>query len=148
MKISKGLYHFNKEILFGEVGAILGSQIFGYISSLFTLSPNIISALVVAGAITGAAIFFLSTRAYHKSRKGELSTRKFAEDLLYFTPVAFILTLLVYYPTLYLLSNYFLNNNYQVIFSTFISQLIAFALFLIAINIYREILIRKFKKEL
>ncbi len=148
MKLSKGAINFNKELLFGEIGAIIGAQIFGYISSLITSSTSIISSLVVAGAIMGAALFFLSLRAYHKSRKGKLSKIKFAQDLLYFTPIAFILTLIVYYPSLFFLSNYFLTNEYHVIFSTFISQISAFILFLIAINFYRYILLKTIKKEL
>ncbi len=146
--ISKSAINFNKELIFGELGAIAGAQVFGYVSSLFSASSNVISSFATIGAIIGAAIFFLSLRIYDKFKEKDLSRKKFANDLLYFTPVAFVLTLLVYYPMLFFADRYLLNNEHHVFYATLAAQLIAFACFLILINIYRYALIKLAGKRL
>mgnify|MGYP001581776519 FL=1 len=87
-------------------------------------------------------------RIYHKVNGADFSSRKFLTDLAYFTPVAILLTLIIYYPALFFLSNNFLVYKNEVISSVLVSQLVAFLLFLFAINIYRLILIRFFGKTL
>ncbi len=146
--VSKSAFNFNKEILFGEVGAIIGAQIFGYASSLFTTSSTTISLFATIGAIIGAAIFFLSLRVYDKVMEKDFSRAKFANDLLYFTPVAFVLTVGVYYPMLFFVDRYMLNNEHHVFYATLVAQFIAFACFLLLINLYRHVLIKFAGKRL
>lgn len=146
--IRQSTIDFNKELLFGEIGAVVGAQVFSLAASLKFTSAGILSFTSVLGAIIGAALFFLSARIYYKKINKQFSTKKLEEDLLYFTPVAFILTLLVYYPSLYFINKYFLASNIEIILSTFISQASAFFLFLAAINIYRYLLIKLAGKEL
>jgi len=145
--ISKPAIDFNKEILFGEVGAIIGAPTTGFIVSRLTSSANLIASLSVAGAIIGAAIFWLAMRAYDKRRQGHL-TMKLARDIEYFTPAAFILASVIYYPSLFYFSKYLLLHEYKAVTSVALSQVSAFILFLIAINIYRYFLFRLFGKRL
>lgn len=146
--ISKSVINFNKELLFGEIGAMVGAQVFGFFAYILAASNSIISAAATAGAIIGAAIFFLSLRIYDKVKEHEFSKAKFANDLLYFTPVAFMLTVFVYYPMLFFADRYLLNNQHHVVYATFVAQLIAFICFLVGINIYRYVLIKLVGKRL
>jgi uncharacterized membrane protein YeaQ/YmgE (transglycosylase-associated protein family) len=146
--ISKSAINFNKEIIFGEVGAIAGAQVFGYFSSLFAVSASIISLFATAGAIIGAAIFFISLRIYDKFKEKDLSRKKFTSDLLYFTPVAFVLTIGVYYPVLFFMDRAMLNAQHGEIYATFISQFAAFACFFVLINFYRYFLLKFAGKRL
>lgn len=148
MKISKDAVDFNKELLFGELGAIIGAQISSYICSKISSSISVISAFTVIGAIIGAAVFFLSLRIYYKIKNKDFSRRKLVGDLLYFTPVAFILTSIIYYPSLFFFEKYFLTHQYRIAFSTFVSQALAYLFFLISINIYRYILLKTTGKNL
>ncbi len=138
----KSFINFNKEILFGEIGALIGAQVFAYFAYLITDSVNRISASATVGALIGAAVFFLSLRAYHKKDEKGFSKEKFAGDLFYFTPAAFLLTISVYYPTLFFLDRYFLGLHFYVSAATLIAQLIAFFCFLVGINVYRYLLLR------
>ncbi len=147
-KISRAALNFNKEILFGELGAIAGAQVFGYISSESGSHHSLTTILVVAGAMVGSAIFYLISRFYHQKKTKVFSIKKFRTDLLFFTPVALTLTIGIYYPSLYLFEKYFLENIHAVIFSTFLAQTLAFVFFLAGINIYRIILIKSFKRKL
>lgn len=140
--VSKSFINFNKEILFGEIGALAGAQVFGYFAYLLTDKVNRISASATLGALIGAAVFFLSLRAYHKICENDFCGRKFAKDLFYFTPVAFVLSIGVYYPALFFIDRYLLNIHFHVVSATFIAQAIAFFCFLVGINVYRYLLLK------
>ncbi|MFA5953196.1 MAG: hypothetical protein WC812_01245 [Candidatus Pacearchaeota archaeon] len=148
MKISKSFFNFNKEIIFGEIGAIFGAQIFGYVFSKTNISVNWISGLIVLGSIIGASLFWTCTRIYDKFTRKEFSRKKFGQDILYFTPAAFLLTCLIYYPSLFTISKHLLLENYKEVYSIALSQLLSFLFFLISINLYRYILSKMTKKEL
>jgi hypothetical protein len=148
MKISKETLNFNKEILFGEIGALVGTQTGGYISSKFTDSSTLISYSVVAGALVFASLFWLAMRIYDKSKKEKYSEDKFVHDLKYFTPASAFLTFGIYYPVLFFVTKHFLENGRIVEFSAIISQTLAFAFFLVGINVYRNILFNKFGKRI
>ncbi len=148
MKFSRAALNFNKEILFGELGAIAGAQAFGYISSKTGHPHSVTSTLVVIGAMVGSALFYLTVRLYNQKKSKAFSLKKFSTDLLYFTPIALILTIGIYYPSLFLFEQYFLKNLHVVILSTFLAQSLAFTFFLTGINIYRMILIKSFKRKL
>lgn len=142
------IFDFNKEIIFGEVGAIIGAPALGCISSQVTNSPSLISTSAVIGSVLGAALFWFSMRVYDKKRRGQLSKRGFIEDIVYFTPVAFVLALLLYYPSLFLVSKYLIKHHNAVIFSVLFSQFIAFFFFIISINLYNYFLFKLVGKRL
>ena len=148
MNRTKSFISFNKELLFGEIGAILSAPLFAYIAFKMGYTQEAISGFAVGGAIFGAAVFWLGTRIYDKKKEKSFSGKGLASDLAYFTPVAFLLTLLVYYPTLFFLSLELLTYSGGIVSSVFLSQIIAFFLFLVAINAYRLILARFFGKVL
>lgn len=161
--MDRSTFDFNKEILFGELGALLGAPLLSFIVAGLITSPNIssfvvadnpakipsiISSFAVIGAILGAAVFWLLMRAYDEKKRKELSLKHLASDISYFTPGAFVLTLLVYYPLLFLISKHLLNQDYRVLSSVILSQFVAFSLFLISINIYRRFIWKYFGKKL
>lgn len=142
MGISKEAWNFNKEILFGEIGALIGAPTFGVVASHYFSNPQILSSSAVIGAIIGASLFFLSMRIYDKSKQKNFSEKSFVKDLAFFTPAAFILTTLVYYPSLFFISEYLIESQFKIVFSVILSQFVAFAFFLISINLYRYILLK------
>lgn len=148
MSITKETINFNKEILFGEIGALVGVQLFSYIFLRLDYSINLLSYIVVIGAIIGASLFWLIMRIYDKTRKDKYPEKNIINDISYYAPAAFILTSLFYYPTLFFATKYFLEHNRMVEYSAIISQIIAFVLFLIGINIYRYILGKYYNKQL
>lgn len=148
MKITKETINFNKEILFGEVGAIVGIQIFSRIFYRLDISVNLISYLIIIGAIIGSSVFWFVMRVYDKTRKNKYSERKIIEDISYIVPAAFILTLIFYYPTLFFVTKYLIEHNKLIDYIATFPQIIAFGLYLIAINIYRKTLIKYYNKIL
>ena len=148
IKIPKDFINFNKEILFGEVGAIAGAQVTGNIISEMTSSVQTISYAIVGGSIVGASIFWIAMRIHNKTKKNKLSTKKFIEDIAYFTPVAFILTSILYYPSLFLISEYLIENYGKVTIPIIISQLSAFLILLVGLNIYKHFLFKFTGKKL
>lgn len=148
MNITKETINFNKEILFGEFGAIVGIQTVSFISSRVNYSVNLLSYMVVIGAIVGASLFWFLMRLYDKTRKTKYPEKNIIEDIEYYAPAAFVLTSIFYYPTLFFATKYFLEHNRMVEYSATISQIIAFGLFLIGINIYRYVLNKYYGKSL
>jgi hypothetical protein len=148
VKISKETLNFNKEILLGEVGTLVGIQLVNLCSSIFLFPIKIIPYLVVLGAIIFGSLFWTLARIYDNSKKEGNSHKKFLSDVKYFTPASAFFTIAFYYPTLFFATKYFLEHHHQIRFSTIISQIIAFGLFLIGVNFYRFILIKVFKKQL
>jgi uncharacterized membrane protein YeaQ/YmgE (transglycosylase-associated protein family) len=150
MRFSEDFINFNKEIIFGEFGAVAGAQIASYLVSNSTNSASTISTSAVIGSIIGASLFWVATRIYDKiktSRRG-FSSKRFVEDMAYFTPVAFILTSLIYYPSLYYFSEYLIKNSGHVTIPIFFSQAGAFLLLLIALNFYKYLLYKYTGREL
>jgi len=148
MGITKETINFNKEILFGEIGAIVGIQIFSHIFYKLELSANIISYLVVVGAIVGASLFWFIMRLYDKTRKNIYSEKNIVEDISYIVPASFILTIIFYYPTLFFMTKYLIEHNKLIDYIATVPQIVAFALYLIAINIYRKVLMKYYNKTL
>ena len=146
--LSKGFVNFNKEVLFGQGGALLGTQIAALISSGLTTSSEIISIWVVIGSLIGAAAFWAPVRIYDETRRKKYSTKKFIKDIEYFTPAAFIVSIIFYLPSLYYFSKFFIETSINANLSAIISQAIAFLIFVLAINIYRILLYKLDKKKL
>lgn len=148
MAITKGFINFNKEILSGEIGAIAGAQMAGLITRNFELSEKMISSLSVIGAIVGAGIFYLIARILNHRKRDDFNVKKLSKDIAYYTSGAIIITVLIYYPSMYFINKKFLHYIKDVNLSTLIAQTIAFILFVLFINIYRYILKIRFKKEI
>ena len=147
------LFDFNKELLFGELGALIGAPVLASIGpkipflkmvvsylSKFIGFGSIVSLLAVIGSILGAAVFWLLIRIFDEKKMEIFSLKHFAKEIRYFTPAAFLLTLLVYYPSLFLISRHLLTQDYRVASSVILSQIVAFSLFLTSINAYRYFL--------
>jgi hypothetical protein len=148
MNISKEAFDFNREILFGEVGSLLGIQFASILSIHFPRHPNLIPHFIVLGAMVMGSLFWLLARIYYKSKREKYSENKFIYDMKYFTPASAVFTLLFYYPTLFFATKYLIEHNKPIEFSAILSQVLAFAAFLTAINIYRYVLLKVFDKKL
>lgn len=147
-KSNRTAFNFNKQILSAELGAFIFALVFAFASNLFFQNPSIISLFVIAGSVIGAAVFWIGTRVIDNSKHEDYSVKELLRDMSYFTPVAFVLTWILYYPSLYFLTNIFLRNDHRIFFSVVFAQAIACCLFLAGINIYRYSLIRFFGKHL
>ena len=151
MKISKEAWNFNKQIIVGEIGAIVGAQTFSHLSVEVFHSLIRVSIAAVIGSMVGSSLWGFM-RAYDMSRHEKFSSKKLIEDFVYFIPVAFLLSCLIYYPLLFFLSRSLLMHHfldhYIILSSIFISQLIAFIVFFIALNLYRIFLFKKTGKKL
>jgi len=144
--MGREIINFNKEIIFGELGSVLGAPLFAFIFSRFVENPDFISGSAVAGGIIGMAIFWIYTRIMDKGEG--YSLKKLADDIKYFTPAAFIIALLFYYPTVFFVSKSFLTNNHRVLYSVIVAQVAAFLFFLTGMNIYRYFLYKVIGKKL
>ncbi len=91
MKIinTKNTINFNKEIIFGEIGALIGTPLSSYIISKFIPSVRAIAFSAVLGGIIGGALFWLFMRSYDKKIEKKFSVKNLAEDIIYFTPLLF-----------------------------------------------------------
>lgn len=145
----KRFRNFNKEILFGELGSLFAAPTISSLISQVSSNAKIISLSAVFGAIIGASLFWLVMRVYDRKKRNELTITDMTNDFIYLTPGASMLTVLVYYPTLYSLAlDKITSGNLGVPVSVIISQAVAFSAFLIAINIYRLVLKRFFNRVL
>jgi len=142
------IFNFNKEILFGEFGALIFANITAPIIANLTQNTTLISASAVIATLCGGASFWLVTRIYHRKKSNDFEVRKIKSDINYFTPAAIIFGLLVYDPAIYFISNYLLNSKYIVELSVVSGQIVAFSLFLLCMNIYRLFLLKYKLKHL
>jgi hypothetical protein len=134
--------NFNKEILIGECGALIAANPTAYAVSRFTRNTSVISWSAVAGTLVGGALFWLLARIYDKVREKRFDAKVLASDIGYFTPAAVLLGFLVYDPSIYLTSHHLLKQGDKVVDSVLVGQLVAFALFLLCMNLYRLVLLR------
>jgi len=140
---------FNKELLGAEIGGIIGAPSFGWASSYLFSASESISLFTVVGSVFGAAISWLLMRIRHERRRGEFSYKKLTTDMSYFTPAAFIIALVVAYPTIFFVTRALLKTfKTHPILSSLGGEVCGFFLFLVFINIYRWILKRHYKKVL
>jgi hypothetical protein len=135
-------YHFNREVLLGECGALVLANASAPIVYHFTRSPTVISSAAVAATLIGGALGWLGARIYDRVRDRTFTAKVLASDIGYFTPAAIILGFAVYDPSIYLASHYLLIHGAGDGASVFLGQLLAFVLFLAALNAYRLLLIR------
>jgi hypothetical protein len=146
--MNKSTIVFNRELLFGECGALMMASPAASIVSHYTTSTRAISFAAVAGTLAGGALFWLAARIYDSTRNRHLDTKVLASDIGYFTPAAIILGFLIYDPSIYLASHHLLVGGDSVMPSVLIGQGIAFLLFVLCMNIYRILLMRICGKSL
>jgi hypothetical protein len=133
---------FNRELLFGECGALLLANPAASIVSRYTRSADVISYAAVAGTLAGGSLFWLAARIYDSTRDKRLDAKLLASDIGYFTPAAIVFGFLVYDPSIYLATHHMLRDGDSVVPSVFIAQIVAFLLFLLCMNLYRSLLLR------
>jgi len=150
MKITKSTIDFNKEMIFAELGSFICTPLVAYLFSRFTEVPKYISLGAVVGGILGSSFMFIVTRLRDKRNidQKRYAHKELIGDLIYLTPVAFVLALIFYYPTVFYLSKHLIVRGYKVTISALLAQLGAFTLIATCLNIYRIILRRRFGKEL
>ena len=140
--------HFNSELLFGEIGAIIGAPLFAYLASLVRDAPHFISFFGVVGAVTGSSLLWLTFRVRNAKKRGDYTHGKLFSDIIHYTPFATVVGLLVYQPLFFLLSSHLIENGMQVIYSVIIGQVVGFFTFAIILNIYRSTLEKTTGKRL
>jgi hypothetical protein len=135
-------YHFNREILLGECGALVLANGSAPIVYHFTRNADLISSAAVAATLLGGALCWLAARVYDRVKDRTFTAKELASDIGYFTPAAIVLGFAVYDPSIFLASHYLLIHGAGDGVSVLVGQLVAFALFLASLNIYRLLLIR------
>jgi hypothetical protein len=140
--MQKSTLDFNREILFGECGALVLANPIATLTAHFTGNAAIISSAAVAGTLIGGATFWLVARIYDHVKEKRFSAKLLATDVGYFTPAAVIFGFLVYDPSIYLTSHHLLRIGIRVEYSVIVGQVVAFALFLACMNVYRLLLLR------
>lgn len=129
--------HFNSEVLISGVGGAIGAPIFALIASLIRDSPYFVSFFGMIGAVTGSSSIWLTLRVRNAKIRGEYYKGKLFKDIVYYTPAATILGLLVYQPTLFFLSSHLIQNNVRIFYAVIIGQVSGFLMFAILLNCYR-----------
>jgi uncharacterized membrane protein YeaQ/YmgE (transglycosylase-associated protein family) len=147
-KIDTKFFDFNKEIIFGEIGALSGSALGSYLSFLISGNEKLIPTFSVVGSMLGSTILYLSTKIYDKIKRKEFSIKNLISDLLYYTPIAAPLRIFIGYPLLYLFTRYFVKNGVGAFYSGALGEFLSFLIFLVMINAYRFILYRISKKRI
>jgi hypothetical protein len=146
--MQKSTLDFNREILFGECGALVMANPTATVVSHFTTNAAVISSAAVAGTLIGGAAFWLVARIYDQVREKRFSAKLLATDVGYFTPAAVAFGFLVYDPSIYLTSHHLLRTGARVEYSVIVGQVVAFVLFLACMNVYRLLLLRVRGKSL
>lgn len=147
LKLNKRALDFNKEVIIGEIGALLGASLFGFIGSLIFTGSFVPTATVI-GSIFGGCVSWLTARIYDEKKYRRFSVKKFTKDVSFYTPVAFLISILVAYPTVLFVTKFLLSKEHISYLSSFIGELSGFIVFLILINTYRYILSHSFNKLL
>ncbi len=148
MKLNKRVIDFNKEILIGEIGAILGAPIFGFLGSLIFTNSKFISFATLFGSILGGSISWLVARIYDEKKSKRFSVGKFAREVTFFTPVAFLISISASYPTVLFVTNSVFLRSHISFLSSLVGEICGFSIFLLLINSYRIVLGHYFNKKL
>jgi hypothetical protein len=140
--MQKTTLDFNREIIFGECGALLLANPAAEAASHFTRNASYISSAAVAGTLLGGALFWLAARIYDQVKQRRFNTKGLASDIGFFTPAAVAIGFLVYDPAIFLTSHRMLKEGDKVVSSVLVGQLVAFSLFLGCMNVYRALLFK------
>jgi hypothetical protein len=146
--VRQSTLNFNREILAGECGALVLANIAAPVCGHFTKNAAVISGVAVAATLVGGGLTWLAARIYDRKKQNTYNAQAIASDIGWFTPGAIVLGLGVYDPAIYLISHFLLVRGTAVWISVGVGQLVAFALFLLALNGYRHLLLRFRGKEL
>ncbi|HTX66355.1 MAG TPA: hypothetical protein VMD31_11330 [Opitutaceae bacterium] len=142
MKPPSGFVDFNKQLLGGEIGALAGTPLFPLVAAHFTRDPALLSFSALVGGLLAGSAVWLVVKVRDEHRSGGATVRRLAGQIAWFTPAALILGLLVYQPTLFLLGRHLIRRGDPLVVAVLLSQALAFALFLAAMNVYRLVLHR------
>lgn len=148
VKLNRRVIDFNKEIFIGEIGALLGAPIFGFISSLIARNPGFIAFLTLFGSVLGGSTSWLIARVHDEKRYKNFSARKVGRDISVFTPIAFLISILASYPTVFLVTHSLFMKEHVSFFSSLIGEAAGFCVFLVLINAYRMVLGHRFNRLL
>ncbi len=148
MALSSRAVDFNKEILIGEIGALVGAPLFGVIGSLIMSRPNVISTFTVAGSMIGGFVSWFAARVYDEKKEKEFSAKQLARKISLYTPVAMIISILIGYPVVFLVTHALSVREHITVFSSLMGELSGFVIFLVLINVYRYLLLKHFNKML
>jgi len=148
MKLDSRTIDFNKEILFGEIGALTGAVLLGVVAFFIHKNPNWVSTLTLLGSIAGGSIFWWITRIYDEKRRNEFSIKKLGKDLSLYTPVAILIALLISFPTVFFVTHAISAKIRFDFLGSLVGELSGFILFVVLMNAYRYILKRKFNRVL
>jgi uncharacterized protein YacL len=144
----KNFIEFNKEIFYGEIGAILGAALVSTLASHFTMSRTIIAQFTVIGSMIGGSSLLLMKKIQNKIQRKEPIFRSIIRDLEYFTPAAALIGLCVGYPIVYYLAKFLVKGGWHPYSAGALAEVCAFIVFLVLINTYRLVLVRKFKRDI
>jgi len=139
---------FNKEIVYGEIGAILGAAILASIVSLFTSNRVRIAQFTVLGSILGGATLFLFKKVRNKIRNGDPILKSILHDLKFFTPAAVVIMFGIGYPALYYLMKYLTKVGWNGFVAGAVSELVGFVIFIVCINLYKFGVFKIFHKSI
>ena len=148
MKLDSRTIDFNKEILFGEVGALVGAVLLGLIAYFIHKNPNIVSILTLIGSVAGGSLLWWIARIHDEKKRNEFSIKKLGRDLSLYTPVAILIALLISYPTIFWVTHAISAKIRFDFLGSFAGELSGFILFLILMNGYRYILRHSFHRVL
>jgi len=145
---NKRFVDFNKEIISGEIGAILGAALGGFVAVYIAHTRNTISFFVLLFSILSASTFFILTKIRNQKKEGIFSIKNIFKEIAYYSPVACLFGVFVGYPFLFLLTKHFLKVGFHPYSAGIISEFTVFLFFLFSINIYRFVLLRVFNREI
>lgn len=148
MKLDSRTIDFNKEILIGELGALVGAVLLGLVAFFIHKNPNIVSTLTLLGSVAGGSLSWWIARIHDEKKRNEFSIKKLGRDISLYTPVAILIALLISYPTIFWVTHAISTKIRFDFLGSLAGELSGFALFLVLMNGYRYILKRKFNRVL
>jgi hypothetical protein len=113
-----------------------------------TSSRVTIAQFAIIGSLVGGGSLFLLKKVKNKIRRGEPILKSITYDLKYFTPAAAVISILIGYPILYYLMKFLVKSGWRGFPAGALSELVGFTVFICCINIYRNTLIKFFKKNI
>jgi len=137
MGISRAAWDFNKELVLGEIGALIGTPLVSLITSLLTTNDTAIALAAAIGGQVVGAIFWVTTHVFDRKRNKRFTMRNLKEDIIGFTPVAMTMDFIIYEPLLFFVSRHFLQGGGGVLPSVIGAQALAYTCFLSGMNLYR-----------
>jgi len=148
MSLDQRTIDFNKEILVGEIGALVGAVLLGFVAFFIHKNPNIVSTLTLIGSIVGGSVSWWIARIDDEKRRNEFSIRKLGRDISLYTPIALLIALLISYPTVFFVTHAISMRIRFDFLGSLAGELSGFILFLAFMNSYRYILKHKFNRIL